>query len=254
MKSFYIEQSNAYLRYHDITGPGRPCIFIHGLGCAASCDYPQVVSDPAFHGRRMLLVDLLGSGFSDRPVEFSYTMQDQAQTIIALIRHLEFESVDIFGHSMGGAIAIEVAHALGDDVQHLVLGEPNLDAGGGFFSRKMAAMPQADFVAFGHGELVDASRAEGSGIWAISLQTSAAYAVHRGAVSLIEGGSPDWRDQLYAFRGAKTVLFGANSLPDDDTEKLAAHGVRVGIVPDAGHSMAWENPVGLARAIRDAIL
>ncbi len=35
--------------------------------------------------------------------------------------------------------------------------------------------------------------------------------------------------------------------------RVAAEGVNVGIVENAGHSMAWENPAGLALAIRQAL-
>jgi pimeloyl-ACP methyl ester carboxylesterase len=228
-------------------------IFIHGLGCSSSCDYPSVASDPALVGRRILLVDLLGSGFSDRPADFSYTASAHARTISALVHHLGLESIDLFGHSMGGSVGIAAAGLLSGRVRRLVLSEPNLDPGGGFFSRRIAEMPETDYVAHGHDDLVRASRSEGNELWAASLSISAAYAVHRGATSLIAGSSPTWREQLYALTAPKTVIFGSMSLPDPETEKLAQQGVTVEIVPDAGHSMAWENPTGLAAAIRRAL-
>ncbi len=58
--------------------------------------------------------------------------------------------------------------------------------------------------------------------------------------------------QLLSLDVPRTVLFGALSLPDKDAESPPAGGVGVAVVPDAGHSMAWENPSGLARAIADA--
>ena len=47
----------------------------------------------------------------------------------------------------------------------------------------------------------------------------------------------------------KSFIFGENSLPDDDFDELKRHGIYVEIVKNAGHSMAWENPAGLAHAI-----
>lgn len=253
MKSLRLDSEQADIRYHDMPGSGPPLLFIHGLGCASSCDYPTIASDPALAGRRMLLVDLLGSGFSDRPAEFAYTVDAQAGTIAALIRHLAPESIDLFGHSMGGSIAIVVASLLGERVRRLVVGEPNLDPGGGFASRKIAAMPEAAYVARGHDELVRASRADGNTTWATSLSLSAPYAVHRGATSLVAGGTPTWRALLYAVRAPSTLLVGSASLPDPDTQELPRHGVKVAIVPDAGHAMAWQNPSGVAAAIRQAL-
>jgi pimeloyl-ACP methyl ester carboxylesterase len=253
MKSLRLAVAQVDLRFHDMPGRGVPLLFIHGLGCASSCDYATVAGDPALSGRRMLLVDLLGSGFSDRPADFAYTIDAQARTIAALIDHLGCESLDLFGHSMGGSIAIVVAHLLGEQVRRLVVGEPNLDPGGGFASRRIAAMSEADYVARGHDELVRASRADGNATWAASLALSAPWAVHRGATSLMAGGSPTWRDMLYARHGPKTLLIGSQSLPDPDAERLPLGGVSVGIVPEAGHAMAWQNPSGLAAAIARAL-
>ncbi|SRR5258708_23706482 len=154
---------------------------------------------------------------------------------------------------MGGAVAIVAAGLLSDRVQHLVLAEPNLDPGGGTFSRKIAAMPEADYVVHGHDDLVRASRAERNGIWAASLSISAPHAVHRSAASLVAGSAPTWREQLYALTVPRVLIFGEASLPDADTERLPRRGVNIDIVPAAGHSMAWQNPMGLASALRRAL-
>lgn len=44
MKEYFIENHNAYMRYQDFPGEGDPILFIHGLGCAGSFDYGEVVS------------------------------------------------------------------------------------------------------------------------------------------------------------------------------------------------------------------
>jgi pimeloyl-ACP methyl ester carboxylesterase len=67
VRFFKLSGQDAMLRYHDLPGSGTPLVFIHGLGCASSCDYPQVIADPALTGRRSILVDLLGSGYSTSP-------------------------------------------------------------------------------------------------------------------------------------------------------------------------------------------
>ena len=234
-------------------GQGTPTLFIHGPGCASSCDYPGVAAAPALAGHRMLLVDLLGYGFSDRPTDFAYTVENHAETIVALADHLSLSSLNLFGYSMGGAITIAAARLLGKRVRHLVLGEPNLEPGGGFFSRKIAAPSEVEYVRTGHAELIAASAKDGDDIWAASMLASAPYAVHRSAVSLMEGSNPSWREQLYAMAMPRTVVFGERSLPDPDTERLPAGGVNVAVVENAGHSMAWENPAGLALAIRHGL-
>ncbi|SCB20593.1 Pimeloyl-ACP methyl ester carboxylesterase [Rhizobium multihospitium] len=252
MKTFQSKTAQGAIRFHDIPGPEDepPLLFVHGLGCASSCDYPTVAANPALSGRRLLLIDLPGSGFSDHPADFGYGITDHAQTIVEFIRGSKLESVDLFGHSMGGAVAIKVAHLLADRVRHLVLSEPNLDSGGGFFSRKIAEMSEADYLAHGHADLIRTCLTDGNDIWGASLSISSPYAVHRSASSLVLGDFPTWREQLYQLPMPTTVIFGENSLPDPDWETLPKHGINVEMVDQAGHSMAWENPQTLAAAIK----
>ena len=48
-------------------------------------------------------------------------------------------------------------------------------------------------------------------------------------------------------------IFGENSLPSNDLEELPKHNVNVKTIKNAGHSMAWENPHGLAQAIKNCL-
>jgi pimeloyl-ACP methyl ester carboxylesterase len=249
VNSFYIKSAGMKLRFHALPGDGVPLVFLHGLGSASSCDFPQIAADPALAGRPMLLVDLLGSGFSDRMDSFSYSIRDQAETIVALIQSLDGQTIDLFGHSMGGAIAIEVA-SLTDRVRTLVLGEPVLDSGGGVYSRSVAAASEADFVTWGFDALLQSSRAKGDELWAATLLNSAPYAVHREAVSLIAG---EWRQKLYELSQPRTVLFGALSGLENEARLLETKGIATAIVADAGHSMTWDNPSAVAQLIGQAI-
>ena len=51
---------------------------------------------------------------------------------------------------MGGSIAIEAAGLLGERVTTLLVSEPNLFAGGGEYSRRIAAQSETAFVADGY--------------------------------------------------------------------------------------------------------
>ena len=44
MNEYYIKQYNISMRYQDFPGNECPILFIHGLGCAGSFDYPQVAT------------------------------------------------------------------------------------------------------------------------------------------------------------------------------------------------------------------
>jgi pimeloyl-ACP methyl ester carboxylesterase len=245
MKSFALQHGLGSLRFHDLPGHGTPILFLHG--------YPRIASDSAMLGRRVLLLDLLGSGFSDRPDHFGYGIEDHARTVVELIQGLALPEIDLFGHSMGGSIAIVTASLLSQNVRRLVLSEPNLDAGGGFFSRAIAAPNENEYITSGHANVIQSESARGGSIWAGSLAVSSPVAMHRAATSLVRGGKPSWREQLAALSMPKTVIFGEQSLPDPDTARLADIDVTVRVVPNAGHSMAWENPSGLADVIAQAL-
>ena len=77
MNGFFSSVAGATLRWLDLPGEGLPLVFIHGLGCASSYDYPRVASDPALNGRRKILIDLPGFGYSDKPHDFSYNIHNK---------------------------------------------------------------------------------------------------------------------------------------------------------------------------------
>jgi len=253
VRVFRVGSADANILYHDIPGSGAPLVFIHGLGCASSCDYPSVVSDAMLAGRRSILVDLLGSGFSERPIDFSYSVDSHARCVAELVQHICSGPISIFGHSMGGAVAIMLATMMGTRVEKLALSEPNLDPGGGLFSRRIASMSEDEYVAHGHTDMIEAAKAEGNLVWAASLAVTAAFAVHREAASLVAGCEPTWREMLYSLRLPKTIIFGEYSLPSADFDRLPQHSVGFDVVPAAGHSMAWDNPTGLAVALSRAL-
>jgi pimeloyl-ACP methyl ester carboxylesterase len=114
-------------------------------------------------------------------------------------------------------------------------------------------MSEEEYLARGHAATVEKAESDGHRIWSASLRLSSPLAVYRGAVSLVRGSSPSWREMLLSLPMPCTVIFGANSLPDPDAERLPKAGIAVLTVPEAGHSMAWENPSGYAEAIGAAL-
>ncbi len=249
MQEFHSTTANAVLRFHEIPGKGIPIVFLHGMGCASSCDYPRVVASPVLRGQRAFLVDFLGSGFSEKPESFGYSVSDHALVIEEFIKNFCSGKVHLYGHSLGGSVAIEVAAQCRKQVSSLMVSEPNLDPGGGAFSRPIAEQSEREFVKRGHTETVKSALEQGHSIWSSSLAVSLPAAIHREAVSLVKGSSPTWRELFASLPMRRTIIFGERSLPDPDTERLPKLGVKVRIVRSAGHSMAWENPTALARCI-----
>jgi len=247
MKSFTSSVAGCQIRYHDLPGPGEPLVFIHGLGCASSMEYPRVVMDPAFSPRRVLLIDLPGSGYSDKPAHYRYSTTDQAQAVTELLTDIGLTRFWLYGHSMGGSIAIEMATAMQASLLGLIVSEPNFYKGGGQFSRGIAAFSQEEFIAEGYQGLIDKEASP----WKGSLQSTLPVAVWRAATSLVSGIEPEWFSLFTALPGRKQLLFGEWSLPDQDFEAVKSQGIACRVINAAGHSMSWENPTGLAQALSE---
>lgn len=257
MKTCPLSSTSSTIRFHDLPGSGIPLVFIHGLGCASSCDYPPVAFDEALRGRRCMLVDLLGSGFSDKPPSFGYSVKDHALCILDLVTSLRLTNIDLYGHSMGGAIAIVASSLQTGLVRRLIVSEPSLDPSPSLFIHSIAEQDELVYVSHGHGNTIRSATKEADpvwNVWAGSMSVSSPIAIHRECRSLAEGGAPSWRELLFSLSMPRTVIFGEHSLPHPDHSHFPKAGLAVDVVPEAGHLMAWENPSGLAQAIRRALI
>lgn len=259
MQSLFLSDRDAFLRYHDFPGDRPVRVFLHSLGCAASVEYPRIAIDPALAKSRSILVDFLGFGSSDRPERFDYTLESHAETVVRLLDHLEIDTVDLIGHSMGGSIGIVLAAGYPGRVSRLVVAEGNLDAGTGEFSGPISRLSEKEFVSRRHTVYTRAFRREGiagdkgMASFAATFAAAAPFAIHRSAVSLTKGTEPELRDLFLSLPIPKTFLFGERSLPDPDVEFLSGHGVNVAVVADAGHHMMIDNPDGFAAVVASAL-
>lgn len=254
MKEYVIHKTDHTIRYHDLPGEGTPILFVHGLGCAGSFDYPEVAGQKALKCHRKILVDLLGAGFSDKPDDFGYSVEDHAKYLKEFVEDLGLESFILLGHSMGGAVALSLANMCRDRVGSIILSESNLDVSGeNSTSRYIANFDMDDFISEGFDRLVKESRGSADKIWSASLSVWSPKAAYLASKSLAEGVKPVWREILYSLECPKTFIFGEKSLPDPDLQILSDHGVNIETVKDAGHSMAWENPQGFAEAVKRGV-
>jgi pimeloyl-ACP methyl ester carboxylesterase len=253
MERLELGRSKALLRYLDLPGEEQPLVFLHGLGCASSSDFPRVAANPVLAGHRSLLVDLLGHGYSDAPFDFSYRLEDHAETVAELFDHLSLRGCAVVGHSFGGSIAITLAVTRPELVDRLVLAEANLDAGGGIVSTGIAAESEQEFAMSGHRRLLQQVEANGWLTRVATFRVCASHALHRSAASLVAGTVPSMRERLYELQIPRAFIFGERGLPDPDTERLPEHGIEVLTVADAGHDMPFDNPSGFAEAIARAL-
>jgi pimeloyl-ACP methyl ester carboxylesterase len=253
----------SFLRFVDISGTGPARVYLHGLARSSIGALAHIATHPALTGRRSLLVDLLGFGFSDRPEAFGYRVEDHAATIITLLDGLGLRRCELIGHSMGGVVAILVASERPDLVSAVVVAEANLDPGGGVLSAAISAQTEDEYVTRGYGQDVERvagqARETPDGLAPIilgMLRAAAPYAIHRGARSLAEGTSPSARQRLRDLSMPRAFLVGERTPPSVENppfDDLAAAGVRRIVVPNTGHPMMFQQPDGFARVIAEAL-
>lgn len=100
----------------------EPVILVHGL-MASSDEWSEVMPALA-ETRQVWAVDLVGFGFSERVVEPRYSLKYYARTIAGLMDHRGIERAVIVGHSLGGGVALQLAHDYPGRVSRLVLLAP----------------------------------------------------------------------------------------------------------------------------------
>jgi pimeloyl-ACP methyl ester carboxylesterase len=105
----------------------RPLILVHGLLLSQTMHTP-LARDLAARGNRVVTVDLLGHGVSDRPRDmWRYSMRLFAEQVVALMDHLELERAVVMGTSLGANAALEIALESPQRLQGMVIEMPVLD-------------------------------------------------------------------------------------------------------------------------------
>ncbi|HXD54493.1 MAG TPA: alpha/beta fold hydrolase [Solirubrobacteraceae bacterium] len=107
----------------------RPLILLHGLLLSQEMHRP-LAEALAARGNRVITLDLLGHGHSDRPRDmWRYSMGAYGREIVALMDHLEIPEAAVMGTSLGANAALEVAAQNPERLRGLVIEMPVLDNG-----------------------------------------------------------------------------------------------------------------------------
>jgi len=242
------DRHGSLVRWTERAGPLPARLFIHGLGGNGEAILGGLADDAALGHHRSILVDLPGHGASDRPVDFSYSLDAHAAAVADVCAAAGIDGVDLVGHSLGADIAIVVAFRYPGLVGRLVISEANLDplpaSNAGRASQAIRLQPEADFVATGYDRLI----AENPG-WAATLRLCSPLAVHRSAVGLTSGTTPTMREMFVSMSIPRTFIHGDRGEPLLDSEGLRRAGVRVVTIPNAGHMMMFDNPPAFVAAV-----
>jgi pimeloyl-ACP methyl ester carboxylesterase len=113
---------------YDSYGEGeRLLVLVHGLLMNRHM-FDQLGPELASRGNRVVTLDVLGHGRSDRPEDLRlYSMPLFARQVVALLDHLGAENAVIGGTSLGANIALEAAVRHSDRARGLFIEMPVLD-------------------------------------------------------------------------------------------------------------------------------
>lgn len=108
--------------HYYVQGPkdGPPVVLVHGLGGHAE-DWRNLTPFLRRAGFRVYTPDLPGYGRSQKPANFSYSVQDEANVVVDFMNAVGLKQVDLGGHSMGGWIVQLIACEHPDRVQRLMI-------------------------------------------------------------------------------------------------------------------------------------
>src|SRR6186997_3537172 len=104
------EHNDFRISYDEYGAGERPLVLIHGLLMNRRM-FDRLGPEMAERGNRVITVDLLGHGRSDRPLEMShYSMTFFARQIEAVLDHLELDQAVVGGTSLGANTTLELSY------------------------------------------------------------------------------------------------------------------------------------------------
>ena len=117
-QSHFFDTDAGRMHYVD-EGRGDPVVLVHGTP-TWSFLYRHLIRELS-ESHRVVAVDHLGFGLSDKPEGAPYRPEDHARRLAALIEHLGLRDLSLGVHDFGGPIGLAYAIDHPDNVRRLVL-------------------------------------------------------------------------------------------------------------------------------------
>lgn len=100
-----------------LRGYGKPLVCLHGFG-----ENHMTWGDLEVEGYRLILIDLIGHGKSDKPINSEpYRMDILIRDLHELIKTLDLTKYSILGYSFGGRIALKYATVYKNEIDKIIL-------------------------------------------------------------------------------------------------------------------------------------
>lgn len=113
-----VELNGRTLRYFDLGEGATPLVLVHGFGGDLNnwlFNHPALAAE-----RRVVALDLPGHGESSKTLQRG-DLDELSQVLIELLDHLDIQHAHLVGHSMGGAVSLNLARLAPSRVRSLTL-------------------------------------------------------------------------------------------------------------------------------------
>jgi pimeloyl-ACP methyl ester carboxylesterase len=97
---------NGLEMYYEVHGEGEPIVVLHGA--YMTVDAMGEIIPMLAKTRTVIAVELQAHGRT-ADINRAITYEQMADDVAALIKHLDMEKADVFGYSMGGGVALQIA-------------------------------------------------------------------------------------------------------------------------------------------------
>lgn len=248
---------------YDDEGSGLPLVFLHAFPLNRSMWKPQISALSARF--RTIAMDFRGHGESDAPL-WSFSLDDYADDVTALLDHLHIPEAVLVGLSMGGYVSLAFSRKYGHRLRGLVLAD----------TRAQADSPEGRMARF---HLAQTALTQGTEavaktmlpklLGATSLKNnpvlveSIRRTIHSTPVSgilvdlMAMAARPDSVGQLPAISCPTLVVIGAEdqTTPLVDAQLMAREipHARLAVIPAAGHLSNCEQPEQFSELLREFV-
>jgi 3-oxoadipate enol-lactonase len=114
---------NGLRMHYEDRGKGEPVVFIHGF----TLDARMWDAQRGFTKRhRVIVADMRFHGQSEAPESSTFSLDEAAGDVLALLDHLQIRRAHLVGLSMGGGYALETALRYPERVLTLTLASPSI--------------------------------------------------------------------------------------------------------------------------------
>lgn len=116
----HVEHDGFRTAYHDV-GAGPPVLLVHGSGpgVSALANWRGTLASPLADRHRLIAPDV--AGFGQTHTAHELTHDTRVRHLVGFLDALGLDRVDIVGNSMGGALALALAHRHPERVRRMVL-------------------------------------------------------------------------------------------------------------------------------------